>query len=222
MVVGLRALAAVVIGCLGVATFAVGQSHPIAAAQSPAQTTIFSSKSSSRIWYSAGAYPALSLPDGGREIVRSMLNISKPINFGNFVWDEDGVPNGPVWVRIDLERQILSVFRGGNEISFAAIIYGTDLKKTPTGTFHVLQKAAHYYSHSYDAPMPYMLRLTNDGVAIHGSDVRKGWGTHGCIGVPLDFARHLFSVASEGDPVIILPAQPTSEAPKASSSGARV
>ncbi len=54
--------------------------------------------------------------------------------------------------------------------------------------------------------MPYMLRLTNDGVAIHGSNVREGWASHGCIGVPLDFARLLFAAASKGDLVVILPA----------------
>jgi lipoprotein-anchoring transpeptidase ErfK/SrfK len=56
--------------------------------------------------------------------------------------------------------------------------------------------------------MPYMLRLTEDGVAIHGSNVREGWATHGCIGVPLDFAKLLFAAASKGDPVVILAARP--------------
>ena len=55
--------------------------------------------------------------------------------------------------------------------------------------------------------MPYMLRLTSDGVAIHGSKVRQGWATHGCIGVPLDFARLLFGAASKGDAVVILGAR---------------
>jgi lipoprotein-anchoring transpeptidase ErfK/SrfK len=55
--------------------------------------------------------------------------------------------------------------------------------------------------------MPDMLRLTNDGVAIHGSNVREGWATHGCIGVPLEFARLLFAVTGKGDLVAILPAQ---------------
>ena len=60
---------------------------------------------------------------------------------------------------------------------------------------------------SYDAAMPYMLRLTEDGVAIHGSNVRQGYATHGCIGVPIDFAKLLFGAAKKGDPVVILPAQ---------------
>jgi len=111
-----------------------------------------------------------------------------------------------MWVRIDLEHQILSVFRAGHEIGSAVILYGTDGKPTPTGDFTVLQKSADYHSHSYDAPMPYMLRLTDDGVAIHGSNVREGYATHGCIGVPLDFAKRLFAVMAKGDPVFILPA----------------
>ena len=159
-----------------------------------------------RIWYAAQSYPQILLPDGRRQAVRSVLNITQPMRFGSFVWNEEHIPQGPVWVRVDLARQLLSVFRDGHEIGSAVILYGTDGKPTPTGSFTILEKDAHHYSHSYDAPMPYMLRLTADGVAIHGSNVREGWATHGCIGVPLDFARLLFAAASKGDLVVIVPA----------------
>ena len=164
-------------------------------------------KASSRIWYPANDYPQLALPGGRREVVRSILNITKPMRFGDFVWNEDRIPAGSVWVRVDLTRQLLSVFRGGHEIGSAVILYGTDGKATPTGSFTILEKNPDYYSRTYDAPMPYMLRLTNDGVAIHGSNVRQGWATHGCIGVPLGFARLLFGVAKKSDPVIIVSAE---------------
>jgi len=164
--------------------------------------------SEARIWYSANDYPRLALPDGRSEVVRSILNITKPMHFGAFVWDEDRIPAGPVWVRIDLTRQLVSVFRGGHEIGSAVILYGTKNKATPTGNFTILEKNPHYYSRTYDAPMPYMLRLTSDGVAIHGSNVREGRATHGCIGVPLDFARLLFGAAKKGDPVVIVPVTP--------------
>ena len=65
------------------------------------------------------------------------------------------------------------------------------------------QKDADHVSNLYDAPMPYMLRLTNDGVAIHGSDVDIDAATRGCIGVPTAFARKLFAQAKLGDKVII-------------------
>jgi lipoprotein-anchoring transpeptidase ErfK/SrfK len=48
-----------------------------------------------------------------------------------------------------------------------------------------------------------MLRLTNDGVSIHGSEVEWAAATHGCIGVPTKFAALLFAQAKLGDRVII-------------------
>ena len=38
---------------------------------------------------------------------------------------------------------------------------------TPTGVFPITEKKRHHVSNLYDAPMPYMLRLTDDGIAIH-------------------------------------------------------
>jgi L,D-transpeptidase catalytic domain len=202
-----RSLLLVIMGCLaGILLWRVvpDRARPPQAATA---ASIPAPHPGTRIWYSTGNYSHLSLPDGRQEVVRSVLNITRPMHFGSFVWDEDHIPHGPVWVRIDLTRQLLSVFRAGHEIGSAVILYGTDGKPTPTGKFTILEKNADYYSHSYDAPMPYMLRLTNDGVAIHGSNVRQGWATHGCIGVPLDFARLLFAAARKGDLVVILPAQ---------------
>lgn len=160
-----------------------------------------------RVRYEEGKYPYLDLPGGEQELVRSVLNVTGPMRFGSYIWDEDGIPEGPILIRIDLARQLLSIFRGGHEIGSAVILYGTDGRPTPTGSFPILQKAADYHSRTYDAPMPYMLRLTDDGVAIHGSDVRTGFATHGCIGVPVAFARRLFEQARMGDKVVILPAE---------------
>ena len=159
----------------------------------------------SRICYPPRRYPVLQLPGGEQQIVRSMLNITKPMHFGDFVWDDKNVPAGMVWVRIDLRRQLLSVFRDGHEIGSSVIVYGSDGKPTPTGIFSILEKDAHHFSSTYgSAPMPYTLRLTKDGVAIHGSVVREGWATHGCIGIPLEFARLLFGATSRGDRIVIL------------------
>ena len=202
-----KLLALAVAGCLAVALLWPAPQAHVAAAQQTAKTVpLPKPPSGPRIWYAAKNYPLLSLPDGRQEIVRSVLNITKPMQFGDFAWNEDHIPAGPIWVRIDLARQLMSVFRDGHEIGSAVILYGTDGKPTPIGSFSILQKDADHYSHSYDAPMPYMLRLTNDGVAIHGSNVREGYATHGCIGIPPNFARLLFAAARKGDRVFILPA----------------
>ena len=136
--------------------------------------------------------------------VKSVLNVRKRMQYGQYIWDENNVPQGPMWVRVDLGRQIISVFRGGHEIGTAVILYGADEKETPIGVFPILAKIEDHKSITYDnAPMPYTLRLTGDGVSIHGSDVRWGRATHGCIGVTLEFAHKLFDDVSKGDQVTI-------------------
>ena len=45
--------------------------------------------------------------------------------------------------------------------------------------FPITEKDADHVSNIYDAPMPYMLRLTADGITIHGSKVERGPGRHG-------------------------------------------
>jgi lipoprotein-anchoring transpeptidase ErfK/SrfK len=135
--------------------------------------------------------------------IKSILNVPGRMSYGEFRWDDKGVPAGPVWIRVDLKSQILSVFRSGDEIGTAVILYGADGVPTPTGKFPILAKMKEHRSATYDAPMPYTLRLTADGVSIHANNVRWGYATHGCIGVPAAFAAKLFEAASVGDEVSI-------------------
>jgi lipoprotein-anchoring transpeptidase ErfK/SrfK len=158
-----------------------------------------------RFRYPAGREGALPMTGRSALRVRSLLNIRRPMQFGDYVWSDLGVPaTGTVRVRVDLPRQTVSVFRDGHEIGTAVILYGTDHKPTPTGTFPILMRARQHTSTLYDAEMPYMLRLTNDGVAIHASSVRRGSATHGCIGIPLAFAQLLFDQVARGDLVTIV------------------
>lgn len=136
--------------------------------------------------------------------IRSLLAIQSPLHYGDFVWNEVGVPGGQTWIRVDLRAQLISIFRAGNEIGTAVIVYGGDNKQTPLGRLHILAKAKAHRSSLYDAEMPYTLRLTGDGVSIHGSSVRRRAATHGCIGVPLEFARRLFEATRVGDEVLVV------------------
>ena len=137
-------------------------------------------------------------------VVKRILDIPGPIRFGEYYWDAEGVPaDGPLTITIDLEAETMSVFRDGYEIGATAILYGADEKPTPLGVHKITQKKVHHISNLYGAPMPYMMRLTNDGVAIHASEVEMGAATHGCIGVPLPFAKLIFAQAKLGDRVII-------------------
>jgi L,D-transpeptidase catalytic domain len=137
--------------------------------------------------------------------VKSLLSVQAPLHYGDYLWNDRGISRGPTWIRVDLGSQLISIFRAGHEIGTAVIVYGGDNKQTPIGTLHILGKAREHRSSVYYAEMPYTLRLTNDGVSIHGSDVRWGAATHGCIGVPLAFAGRLFDAAKVGDEVVIIP-----------------
>jgi hypothetical protein len=144
------------------------------------------------------------LLEGAPRPVASLLAVPGRMRYGAFVWNDAGVAAGPLWVRIDREAQLISVFRGGDEIGTAVILYGAPDKPTPAGRYPILAKSRDHRSSLYDAAMPYTLRLTGDGVSIHASSVREGRATHGCIGLPEPFARKLFEEARVGDPVLIV------------------
>ncbi|MEW4466602.1 L,D-transpeptidase family protein [Parasphingorhabdus sp. JC815] len=136
-------------------------------------------------------------------VIKRVLQIDEPFVHGYYKWDDEGVPDGEIIITVDLKAESLSVFKGGYEIGATVIKFGDALKPTPTGVFPITQKNADHVSNLYDVPMPYMMRLTNDGIAIHGADVKWGYGTRGCIGVPTEFARLLFEQVSLGDRVIV-------------------
>jgi lipoprotein-anchoring transpeptidase ErfK/SrfK len=139
-------------------------------------------------------------------VIKSILPIEGAIKYGEWHWDESRAPaDGPLVMTVDLEARVISVFRGGHEIGAAAVLLGTDEHPTPTGVFPILTKERHNVSEKYgNAPMPWSLRLTWDGVAIHGgSTVENGYASHGCIGAPDAFVSKLFAIAGKGDKVII-------------------
>lgn len=150
------------------------------------------------------AKPAPAKPRDESFVIKRILPITGPIRYGDWHWDDKGVPEGPLVITVDLEARVLSVFRGGYEIGATAVLLGTTEKPTPLGVFPIKWKKADHYSSTYDgAPMPFTQNLTVDGVAIHGTKVEKGYASHGCVGVPNDFAKRLFAVTEVGDKVYI-------------------
>ena len=135
--------------------------------------------------------------------VKRILEFDEPFVHGFWIWDDEGVPDGELIITVDLKAESMSVFRDGYEIGAAVISFGDALKPTPTGVFPITQKSKDHVSNIYGTPMPYMLRMTNDGISIHGANVRWGWGTRGCIGVPTEFAAKLFEQVKLGDRVIV-------------------
>lgn len=163
----------------------------------------------------AAATPAASMPvvaksptaaaSGNAFFVKSILPIEGTIRYGDWFWDESAAPGpGRLVVTVDLDARVISAFRDGHEIGTAVVLVGTQEHPTPLGSFPVLTKERDNVSEKYNnAPMPWTLRLTRDGIAIHGSPVMNGYASHGCIGVPDEFAAKLFAATKRGDTVII-------------------
>lgn len=123
---------------------------------------------------------------------------------GEFLWHPEVSPDGPVVVVVSLPEQLAHVYRDGVRIAVSTISSGKPGNDTPTGTYPILQKRVEHYSNLYDnAPMPYMQRLTWDGIALHAGRNPGYPASHGCIRLPHAFAELLYDVTSHGTTVVV-------------------
>lgn len=123
---------------------------------------------------------------------------------GEFIWNGDLAPVGPMTVIVHLPTQRAYVYRNGVRIGASTVSTGKAGHKTPTGVFTILQKNKDHKSNLYNnAPMPYMQRLTWDGIALHAGNLPGYPASHGCIRLPLAFSKLLFEASSMGMTVVV-------------------
>lgn len=124
---------------------------------------------------------------------------------GQFVWDQRDSYEGPLKIVAVLDIQRIYVFQNDKLLGFSTISTGKKGKETPTGIFNILQKNIDHKSNLYsNAPMPYMQRLTWDGIAMHGGHLPGYPASHGCIRLPHPFAKALFGVTQMNQEVVVL------------------
>lgn len=123
---------------------------------------------------------------------------------GEFHWTSDALTSGPTVVVVSLPEQRLHVYRNGTRIGVSTISSGKPGYDTPTGVFEILEKRRDHRSNLYDnAPMPFMQRLTWDGVALHAGRIPGRPASHGCIRLPEEFAQRLFELTERGTLVVV-------------------
>ena len=128
---------------------------------------------------------------------------------GEFVWQPERAPVGEVEVVVSIPLQRAYVYRGGTLIGVTTVSTGKPGHRTPTGKFDILEKRAKHFSNLYNnAPMPFMQRLTWGGIALHAGQIPGRPASHGCVRLPLAFAKNLFSVTSVGASVHIVDQSP--------------
>ena len=123
---------------------------------------------------------------------------------GQFTWHPERSPDGPVAIIVSLPDQLVHVYRNGIRIAVSTCSTGKPGHTTPTGVFTILQKDRNHHSSTYNnAPMPNMNRLTWSGVALHAGQLPGYPASHGCVRLPTEFSRLLFTITHVGTPVII-------------------
>jgi lipoprotein-anchoring transpeptidase ErfK/SrfK len=124
---------------------------------------------------------------------------------GQFVWEKRETYEGSMKIVAVLDIQRLYVFQNDELIGFTTISSGKKGKETPTGVFNILQKNIDHKSNLYsNAPMPFMQRLTWDGIAMHGGHLPGYPASHGCIRLPHAFAKALYGVTQMDQEVVVL------------------
>ena len=123
---------------------------------------------------------------------------------GEFVWATAAPTEGDTRIVVDLLTQMTYVYRGDKLLGASSMSSAKTGHVTPYGNWTILEKRPFYRSKKYDnAPMPFMQRIDDYGIAFHGG-VNPGYpASHGCIRLPLKFAEKLYGVTKLGTKVII-------------------
>jgi hypothetical protein len=123
---------------------------------------------------------------------------------GQYWWNPELSPTGPVVVLVSIPQQTMHVYRNGILIGRSTVSTGSKGHATPGGVFSILEKKARHRSKKYDnAPMPYMQRLTWSGIAMHSGALPGYPASHGCIRLPYDFSQLLFNTTANGGTVVV-------------------
>ena len=129
---------------------------------------------------------------------------TEKLKTGEFVWEPERSPGGPVLIVVSKPEQVAYVYRNGIRIARSSVSTGRPGHPTPVGVFDILEKERDHVSTIYKgAEMPWMERLTWTGIAMHAGDLPGYPDSHGCVRLPLEFSKLLYTVTTKGGTVII-------------------
>ena len=107
---------------------------------------------------------------------------------------------------VSIKSQKVTFYDADGWILSAPVSTGTKGRETPAGVFAVVEKKKDHRSNMYDdAWMPNMLRITWNGIALHGGPLPGYAASHGCVRVTNSAMDLLWSsgVAEIGTPVSV-------------------
>jgi lipoprotein-anchoring transpeptidase ErfK/SrfK len=120
------------------------------------------------------------------------------------VWAASVPKEGDPHIVVDLLTQMIYAYRGDTLVGAATISSAKRGMVTPLGFWSILEKRPFYRSRKYDnAPMPFMQRIDEYGIAFHGGNNPGYPASHGCIRLPMKFAEKLYGLTKIGSKVVI-------------------
>ncbi len=152
----------------------------------------------------------------GERVVREPI-YTQDINTG------DGPIWGTTYVEVDITEQHMWYIKDGKVVFESDVVTGkpNPERKTPQGVYFILEKMRDKVLRgrplpngkpSYLTPVSYWMRVTWTGIGFHdatwqakfgGKRYKQGYGSHGCINMPLKKASELYEILEKGCPVII-------------------
>jgi lipoprotein-anchoring transpeptidase ErfK/SrfK len=141
-------------------------------------------------------------PQAHKDLVAEFRRVGlKP---GEYVWSAAVPAEGDTRIIVDLLTQMTYVYRGDKLLGASSMSSAKTGHITPYGYWSILEKRPFYRSKKYEnAPMPFMQRIDDYGIAFHGG-VNPGYpASHGCIRLPMKFAEKLYGVTKIGTKVVI-------------------
>lgn len=161
----------------------------------------------------------------GREAARQFQLIADAADLGpgEFVWRPELAMSGEIEMVVSIPQQLAYVYRGRTLIGVTTVSTGMAGHRTPTGRYPIIEKRRTHFSNLYNnAPMPFMQRLTMDGIALHAGVIPGYPASHGCVRLPRQFAEHLFGATTRARTVVhIVAHSPTPETALAIARGER-
>jgi lipoprotein-anchoring transpeptidase ErfK/SrfK len=132
---------------------------------------------------------------------------------------EEAKPKVKKEIHVNVDEQTLAALENGESVYTFDIVSGKPDKETLVGTFKIARKHEKYVSKTYGSEMPYTMFFTDDGKAIHGTNMAtlrsylhtyltESVGSQGCVGLTDDNAKLLFDWAPVGTPVVVVSEEP--------------
>jgi len=128
----------------------------------------------------------------------------KGLKPGEYLWASAVPAEGDTRIVIDRMIQMAYAYRGDKLVGAASVSTAAKGRITPLGFWSVMEKRPFYRSKKYDnAPMPWMQRIDEYGIALHGGKNPGYPASHGCIRMPMPFAERLYKLTKVGSKVVI-------------------